>query len=234
MALVTTPASASADSYATIAFADVYLDRLADGNWAAKSDPNKEKLLKQSTQDLDRWLRQHATDEVLIGQALSWPWMGEEIQTSAEDGSTTTAIIAAVLQLAAYPDDHFNSGSLFIQDTADDAAPEFELNAISDFVRSTGTLTTAAFTATVDSGDGIWIFPPVPTWLQQAVCEQAMFLNEDDQSRSGNDIQAGISQRSSQGGNITYKPHAQAQWLSAAAANLVLPYLPREPGVSRG
>ena len=61
-------------------------------------------------------------------------------------GSTTTLI--DTVGLAGYPDDHFNEGTLWLTSGANAGRSR----AITDFVTSTGTLTTAAFGSAVASG----------------------------------------------------------------------------------
>jgi hypothetical protein len=72
MALVTTPGSATADSYISLTEADIYAAaRFGSDVWSALSDADQEKALRQATRDIDRGrFRGVKTNP---GQALQFP-----------------------------------------------------------------------------------------------------------------------------------------------------------------
>ena len=235
MALVTTPAAPTSDSYVSVADATAYFLAREDAeSWNdLTTDPDRERALKNATRDLDRLFSQVSSGVSLIDQSLEWPWNDVQIPCTADSGSTTTAV-CDVFALTSYPDDYFNGGAIWVYDSGN-VAPEFEApKLISDFVRLTGTFTFAAFTAAIANGNSLEIFPPPPRWLKNATCEQALFLLSDERTLTGADRQAGIKERSTQDGTITYLPIADAPWLCEAAYQGVSPYLPESMGISRG
>lgn len=94
MTLTTTPGSASADSYASLAQALAYHAAMGNAAWASSSDPLREPALRRATAWVDstyrdRWpgLRLYAR-----AQALDWPRGGV---TDAEGYAVDSATIPA-------------------------------------------------------------------------------------------------------------------------------------------
>lgn len=79
----------------------------------------------------------------------------QALQESIATGGSATTIVDSVLAALAWPDDSFNGGTAFlIRDAGGSAAaPEKESRVVSDFVGSSGTVTTAAFSQAVAAGD---------------------------------------------------------------------------------
>lgn len=73
---------------------------------------------------------------------------------TATGGSTTTAIDSGLSSLE-LSDGDYVGGYLFVQETTDGLAPKGEFKKISAFVASTGTFTTASFSAAIGAGDTI-------------------------------------------------------------------------------
>jgi hypothetical protein len=72
MALVTTPGSASADSYVSLNEADGYAaSRFGTDAWAALSDADQEKALRQATREIDRC--RFRGRKTYASQALQFP-----------------------------------------------------------------------------------------------------------------------------------------------------------------
>lgn len=71
----------------------------------------------------------------------------------ASGGTTTTIVRPGLLTDPPFPDDHFNRGAAWVLETTDGAAPQAEVHTISDFDAASFTVTTAAFSAAVESGD---------------------------------------------------------------------------------
>jgi len=67
-----------------------------------------------------------------------------------ESGNTTTSVDAVNRN---EDDDYWIGGTIYMIDTTDEAAPEGEHKLITDFVQSSGTITHAAFSATVTAND---------------------------------------------------------------------------------
>ena len=233
MALVVTPGASNADSYISVTDAATYFGkRHVSSAWDdLATTAAKEKVLKNATAHIDRLLRLYDTPAVILDQALAWPWDGWQLSISADSGSSTTELIDSYLKNSHWPNDYFNGGSVWVKD-ANDAAPEFEVRAVTDFVRSTGTLTCAAFSAALESGDNCRLFPPVPAWLKSATCEQAYFILEDV-GTDQNDFQT-VENRSAEGGSVTYKRRPVGEWLCRACYMSLKPYLPKNLGVERG
>jgi len=87
----------------------------------------------------------------------------------ATGGSTTTVVDTSLSD--GYQDDSFNGYTAFVtRDSAGaGAAPEGEYKAVSDYVASTFTLTTAAFTIAVAAGDSITLARGSQYPLQDAI-----------------------------------------------------------------
>ncbi len=236
MALNTIPGSPDADSY--VKLADTVAHFLARRNTAAwdalAAGTEQETAIQDATRSIDRFFLQHIANEGVTGnrvvpnQALVWPWWCSEwvIRITAESGTTTT-ITDDYLENSDWPDDFFNSGSAWIHD-ASSVAPEFELQAVSDFVRSTGVLTTAAFSVAVPSGATVYLTTDAPVWLKIAVYEQIIWELEDKHLATGDNIQAGvISTSKMEGGSASYDATAPATWLASAAYQSIRPHLPQ-------
>ncbi len=216
VSLVATPASASANSFVLKARADAYFanNRTFGATWTAITDTDgKEMLLIQATNDINDAFGFFTYEPYLNGvnfkylSALIWPWEYLYSASTTSAGSTTTAIDSGVAKK--YLVGSFfltnNAGSLYIDDPSNGgAAPTCELQAVSNFAPSTGTFTTAAFTAAVASGLNYYAFPPCPPWLIRATCEQALFISQDRQG-TPEQWQRGISSESQrEGASITY------------------------------
>jgi len=72
------------------------------------------------------------------------------VRTSVAVSGSTTTIVDAVNRVEA--DSHFNGGTAWIL-SAGAVAPENEYRLVTSYIKSTGTLTTKAFSAAVDAGD---------------------------------------------------------------------------------
>jgi len=240
MALTTTPGSSAANCYVSLANADTFFGNLRVAEaWDGLSDPNKEIALKNATADVDRFMREHVECRVMIDQARVWPFWwedgeGEFALSLSPDSGTTEGFTSTSLANADWPDEYLNGGSVFVLD-ADDEAPEFELQAISGFTRSTGAIKTAAFTAELANGDTVYLIRPVPKWLKDATCYQALFLLTDKTTERSADRQAGITSRSSpRAGSVSLKDDAPADWLCREAYKLIEPHMPMNVEVGRG
>ncbi len=240
MSITTTPGSSAADSFVNVADATTFFAALqVAGAWGNLTEVgDKEKVLKNATTDIGRAMAEHIQNVVVIGQALIWPnwWsdsQGEFVLSLAPDSGTTTGFTCETLANADYPDDYFAGGSVFVKD-ADDGAPEYELRAVSAFVRSTGTITTAAFTAALANGDTVYLIRPVPRWLKDATCYQALFLLRELRTETGSDHQAGVSSRSDGQGSVSYRDGAEADWLCRETYKLIQPHLPMTVEAGRG
>ena len=84
-------------------------------------------------------------DNVKLGQCV--------YESIVASGNTTTAVLTDLI--GAFPDDYFNRGDYWAHYvyTTDGAAPIDEYRAVTDWVSSTGTVTTGAFTAAATAGD---------------------------------------------------------------------------------
>lgn len=95
MALTVTPGASDADSYSSLADAEIYhAARLHNEAWTAATDSDKEKGLKWAASILDgqSWLGWKATED----QALRWPRMGVyDPDGYAVDDSTIPAFLAS-------------------------------------------------------------------------------------------------------------------------------------------
>lgn len=185
--LVSTPAHQDADSYVSLAYASAFLAKRQTSRWSdtATTDDDKCKALIAATRDVDSALRHLGyrpyldLESYYYEQALVWPWDSAFVGTAS--GGTTTTIVDDGIDSDYTPRHFFRTnatGAAFI-DEADDAAPEHELQAVTNYVASTSTFTTAAFTAAVEDGDSVIIFGPVPQWLAEAVCLQAEWVLTD-------------------------------------------------------
>ena len=238
MSLTTTPCSNSADSYPSLTYADAYFaKRYPSSAWDAKTDEQKELILRNATIDIDRYFRSCGCNPLLereTRQALIWPWQGcgYEFYLSVDEGSATTATFDW-LEDGYFASSYFIGGSLLVFD-ADDEAPEFELTDISAFDRSTGQITFTALTAALGSSDSVYVMVPVPEWLKQATCEQAYFSIEDKHTDAGNDFQSGVKSKGYKDSRKEYRNSVDGEWLSRATYKLIRPYIPKECGLERG
>ena len=82
-----------------------------------------------------------------------------EIEETATSNGTTTTTICSRLDI--YGDDYWIGSTIEVTESGHSA--EGETQVVTDFAQSTGTLTHAAFTAAVDSGDAFKITVPIKT-----------------------------------------------------------------------
>lgn len=245
--LITTPGAHDADSYATRTQANTFFEGERINNaWTIADNDEKDAAMRTAARDLDRFITAYSQTAILR-QAMAWPWDGGfdddgmfiTAQTpDAGSGSTIEVAINALANVQ-YPDDFFNLGSLFIYATSDNAAPETELKAISDFVRDTGVLTTDAFSVAIPDGASLWLTAPAPAWLREAQYRQAYFALEDKTTNIGSQLQGGVQSSSGRaGGSLSYRPintiDTNAIQLCGAARVLIDRHLPRSGRVDRG
>lgn len=240
MALVTTPGSSSADSYQTLAGANTFFGTLQVAeSWTKRTEPQREVALKNAAQEIDRYIREHISNVVVHNQALAWPFwyhdfQGEFAFSIAADSGSLTTIVSDNLENSTWHDDYFNTGAAFVKE-ANEEAPEFELRAVVDFVRQTGTVTTEEFTVAIEASDTIYLIRPAPRWLKEAQCHQALFLLTDNRTATDADMQAGISSRSNDlGGTTSYAMDSPATWLCKEAFKLLFPNIPMAVELGRG
>jgi len=241
------PAGSASNSYAndaqtTAFFADEYIY----AKWNAASNADQTRAMKTAAADLDQFIRAYS-GKAILNQAMAWPWhngaddVDAFISTQSPDAGAGTLVSVAIdnLKNKIYPDDWFNLGSLFVDSTSDNAAPMTELRAVSDYVRSTGVLTTAAFSVAIPDGASLWLIRPAPQWLIDAQCLQAFFVLQDIRTKTGADINAGIQSRNAQqGGSISYRAlntiDMAAQGLDNKVKELIDVHLPRSKRYERG
>ncbi len=154
-------------------------------------------------------------DSLYYDQLLPWPWDSYEDPTDCgkltvtnvwrtATGGDTTHFIDTALSALSYPNDYWNGGSVYVYQTTDRLAPEGELKAITDYVKSTGVVTTGAFSAAIGVGDSCLLIVPVPRWLKMATVFEAYDLVIDKKKFSERS-QQGISSISDDTGSRTFR-----------------------------
>lgn len=226
------PGDKSANSYVTLAAAASYFEgRYPSTAWDddgkdARSDASKNVLLVNATRDINGMLAEWRVPYFNgrledYQQALTWPWYGGALNWSgtADSGTTTTLADTDIDDRYAANDARIVGGSVLIYDTTDDAAPKLELSQVTAYDPATSAFTFGALTAAVGSGDSYKFVGPVPSWLVEAVCEQAYYL-AGQRGVEMNDWRRGVASKggTAGGGNTALRkpsPHSNVCQLAA-------------------
>ena len=187
MALNTVPTHPSADSYVSKAEADAILaNRIGVTDWTARTDDEKEALLKLATAQIDSFrffgekifkFAKNYRDE----QALQFPRDNKPTISGTADSATATSLVdAALASNTNYPDDFFNGWAIVIIE----GTGRGQTIAITDFVSATGALTVAAWTVQPDSTSQYLLVPKIPQKVKLAVVEQALYLTKGGGDRA--------------------------------------------------
>ncbi|MFC1995671.1 hypothetical protein ACFLVM_02200 [Chloroflexota bacterium] len=99
------------------------------------------------------------------------------ISGTATGGSTTTLVDIYTLTHA---DDYWNGYVVHIVITTDGLAPQGERQAVTDFVQSTRTLTTNAFTVAIGAGDIYTLSPPATSGSTTTLADTVNLTQADD------------------------------------------------------
>jgi len=187
MSLDATPAGRSSDTYATLAEANEYFSSFYYGDtvWSGAADALKEQALRMATKIIDRlrFFEQKLCNE----QKLSFPRSNVETASgTAESGSTTTLVSTGLQNKDNYPDDYWNYGCVEIIAGTN----KYEKRQITDFVRSTGTVTCAAFSVAIDSTSQFRLIKEVPRQIKHAQCEIALWIIKGNIQGSRAQLQA--------------------------------------------
>ena len=111
MPLITTPGSATADSYASLAAALTYHAAMGNAAWAASTDALREPALRRATLWTDATYRSRWTGYRLNGrtQSLDWPrsgvvdWEGYAVDSATIPAEVVSATCEAALRELATP-----------------------------------------------------------------------------------------------------------------------------------
>jgi hypothetical protein len=169
----------NANSYVGLKQANDYIRNKYghDSKWDSLSVEGKKRVLIEATKNIDRF--NYMESKYYDAQALEFPRDNHDVITgNCATPITTTSFRNTSLKSSTYnvyPTDYFKYGSVHIIS----GTPLNDVRLINNSHVTTGSITVSeAFTATPTTNTGFTIFLPLDKNVQDACCEQALFLIE--------------------------------------------------------
>ena len=206
MALITIVAGPSSDSYVSLIEANEYIANRPDAtNWNNSDYRERERLLRQSTIDIDilrfkggKMFNGGLGRDSALGlfpvpttslldlfdqgiQRLQFPRDWHEYYTGHPDSGTTTTLVDANFALLPREDDYFKYGAIYVMDGTNKG----EFREVSAYAKSTGTFTlSTAFSSAIDTTSYYLILSPLDRYVKYAVVEQGLYLSNNLETKA--------------------------------------------------
>lgn len=170
-----------ANSYISLVEADQYFENRDNSSaWTAATDDQKKQSLIEGTRRVDsnRFKFQTLKDE----QSLEFPRdrgkFARTFSSNIQSVTANTITDSSLTGLTSMPDDYWRYGAISFTQSGQDNF--LDIKEVSDFVASTGVLTTTEnFATTPSDGDGYELIREVPREIKYAVCETGVAVIED-------------------------------------------------------
>lgn len=224
----------SQNSYVTISQANTYFtNRRNVTNWTSLTATNKEIALIQAARELDRY--RFYGDRYYESQGMQFPRDDHEIVTgNCASPITATSFTHANLYSSTYstmPSNYWKDGSIHITS----GTPVRDTRLISSSSVSNGAVVASpSFSATPTTNSQFIIFKPIYKDIQDAQCEQALYLIENNKMEALSEYKAmGVNTVKIGDAMVTFTDGYASLSLTPIAKKLLLKFIEKSLRVNR-
>jgi hypothetical protein len=222
------------DSYVNASQADIYFGkRVESDEWDALTTIDKEETLKQATKDIDRF--NFIGEKYYDSQVLAFPRQDHDTIT----GNCGTPITKTSFRNTSlysdtynkYPTNYFKYGTVHITS----ATPLNNIRVIESSNALNGSITASAFSATPTTNTKFIVFVPIHKDIQDAQCEQALFILKNAGSVDDISSYRNLGARSVSIGDvsITFDNSNEIRVVSPVAKKLISRFIKRRLIIGR-